>query len=150
MLFILSPPSWPAIDALVIYVRAAAFHLAEVQLFDQGSSRISRDRLTFASFVAGDPELAGSSCNDGDLSTWCTSSSSLTILIIGEPIAVSQIAIWNRQDCCQDVIDGVLIAAHSNGVVVWSRLVPTTSAPLYSFSLPLPPTQPATGPAGRN
>lgn len=148
------------IDVVVIYMNNNDFNLAEVQLYDQGGSLISRDSLAFASYPSGDTAHGGSQCDDGNLATWCsagarttTSSSSwgqssLAILTRGS-IAVSRIVIWNRQDCCQDLINGATVVAYSSGAVVWSTVVPSTSAATYSFDVSVPTAQPSFGVEGR-
>ena len=128
------------VDRVVITVPNNFLNLAEVQLFDQGR-QISPNSLIFtlSSFYPGVP---ASNCNDGIIPTsWsdpvnvCHSQwgpSNLTIQISGD-MSANQIVIWNRVDCCQDRINGATVATYVGGAMVWSTIVPSTSAMMYSF-----------------
>ena len=130
---------------MVITVPNDYLNLAEVQLFNRGR-QISRDELTFSmdsEFIS--EEYPASNCNDGiipasasDPRNIChtdTSSgpSTLTIQTNNGVTAVDQIKIWNRVDCCQYRINGATVAAYACGALVWSTIVPSTAARMYSF-----------------
>lgn len=123
---------------------------AEVQLFDQGS-QISRDSLTF---TLSSTNALASYCDDGDLTTDCVTSTSdadrgslVTLTIRSSwPIAVSQVVLYSRQNYWYES-GGAALKASLDGVLVWSAVVPS-AAPLYSFTLPSPPTQPTSGAVG--
>ena len=134
------------IDTVVITVTNNHLNLAEVQLFNQGS-QISAVSLTFtlsSTYSDSDWYLPASNCDDGDLATFCHSGpnygpSTLTITS-SLPIEVNEIVIWNRKSCCQDRINGATIAAFLNGSEVWSTVVPSTSAMMFSFAIPSQPS----------
>ena len=131
-------------DTVVITVLNEGLNLAEVQLFNRGQ-QLSRDGLTFSmgsEYNSG--QYPASNCNDGvipasasDPRNFCHTDappfSTLTIQINSGVTAVDQIKIWNRVDCCQFRINGATVAAYASGALVWSTIVPSTSALMYSF-----------------
>jgi hypothetical protein len=133
------------VDTVVITVTDNYLNLAEVQLFDQLGRQISPASLIFtlSSILNGDASYVANKCNDGiipasesDEQNLCHTNAEtgafLRIQIIGG-LSVNQIVIWNRVDCCQDRINGATVAAYVGGAMVWSTIVPSTSAMMYSF-----------------
>ena len=120
-------------------------NLEEVQLFDQLGRQISSASLIFtlSSTLHGDASYVANKCNDGiipastsDEQNLCHTNAEtgafLRIQIIGG-LSVNQIVIWNRVDLGKERINGATVAAYVGGAMVWSTIVPSTSAMMYSF-----------------
>ena len=138
------------LSSMAITVTNNWLNLAEVWLYNKGA-RISPTSLTFilsstmsGCDASGNPSTStypcsASYCNDGLLNTICHSgtnvgSSTLTIQSRGM-IAVDQILIRNRQDCCQDRFNTAMLIAYGNVTAIWSTVVPITSSLSYEFSI---------------
>ena len=139
------------ITSVVITASNGYLNLGDVQLYTRGS-QVSPSELTFTLSSTKDScdstgigegglpcyaECAGC-CNDGDINTVCHGGSwdgdSLTIQL-SQPTEVDTIVIYNRQDCCQERLDGASVVAALNDVAIWSATVPSTSSLFYSFRI---------------
>lgn len=143
LLFISGIPTKYITSVVILAVSNNILNLAEVTLISQGTE-ISRSSLEFTlsstwpdcSWHQQSGPCTASHCNDGLVSTICASldgGAKLSIQL-SVPTPVDQIVIYNRDDCCQDRVNGATVATYLNGAVQWSATIPYTSALSYVFN----------------